>query len=480
MTERNAGDISLSLKTSKGFVGKVVQAVLGFIGTIIFARILGPTSFGGYYYLLTLLDITDRPLRGLGKAAKKRYSEEDAEKAEIIGAILITVTAFTAITALFIPILGGYIQTETNVQGAAFVFLSLLFALGLFSSLNQMLSAGGLPSIQIWNDTLRSVLTLGLQLLFVMAGFGAAGLGYGLMAASLLAVPLVLHFIDTPPAVPSLTTLRSVWEFARYSIPSSYVSIAYSRLDILLLGFFLTTGAVGQYEVARKLTIPATLLSSALGVAFMPKISNLASREENIKTDITNALSFNSIFAIPIFFGSVAISTKIVVTMYGSDYRQAAIFLTGLAAYQVISTQKQIFGQVLLGLDRPDINLRVGMVTFIFNIIVGIMLLFSYGAVGVVVATVLSEFIMYSANLYFVRDMVDDLSPVPKPLLKQILAGLVMFFIVEILAEIIPVYSWVDLLVIVGSGAVVYGLVLLVISHSLRLTLHSVYADATS
>mgnify|MGYP007091109036 FL=1 len=46
MVSQSIGDIDLSVEVLKGVSAKFTQAVLGFAGTILFARILGPTSFG--------------------------------------------------------------------------------------------------------------------------------------------------------------------------------------------------------------------------------------------------------------------------------------------------------------------------------------------------------------------------------------------------------------------------------------------------
>jgi hypothetical protein len=53
--------MELGLEVSKGFLGKVVQAGFGFVGAIIFARVLGPTGFGGFFLLLSLVEISKRP-----------------------------------------------------------------------------------------------------------------------------------------------------------------------------------------------------------------------------------------------------------------------------------------------------------------------------------------------------------------------------------------------------------------------------------
>ncbi|MFB9806428.1 hypothetical protein ACFFQF_14640 [Haladaptatus pallidirubidus] len=65
-----ATDVSLGGETAKALVAKFTLAASGFVATILFARELGPTAFGGYYLLFALTKIADRPLNGWASASK--------------------------------------------------------------------------------------------------------------------------------------------------------------------------------------------------------------------------------------------------------------------------------------------------------------------------------------------------------------------------------------------------------------------------
>lgn len=473
-----SGEMNLGLESLKGFAAKLVQAVIGFVGTIIFARVLGPTGFGGFYLLWAVVQVSDRPMRGVSQAVRKRYSEAGANRGEIVGSVLLFNLVLVALVGAGVILLEGQLIALTHIESAALVFMALFIAVGVFFPFQQMLAAEGWVGKQTWNDTLRSVFTLPLQLGFVFAGFGAAGMGYGLAGATVLVVPVALYFLRIWPARPSSDTLRSMWEFAKYSTPSAVVGKTYDRFDILLIGFVLSAGAAAQYEVALKLTLPATFLFSVIAAGLMPKISNLHSRGEPVATDVTNAISYVSILSIPIFFGALAIPRGLVVTAYGPDYRAASTLLIGLALYQVARSQTIVHRQTIEGLDRPDIGLKIDAVVLVFNVLVGLALVFPYGAIGVVAATVLAESGRYLLSAYVVSKLTEGVEFLPRTLGEQVVAGVVMFGAVKLVAVYIPVRSWLYLLPLVGTGVIVYGVVLLGISDGLRFTLRAVYRDA--
>lgn len=472
------GDMKLGWEVVKGFSGKLIQAVVGFAGSLIFARVLGPTAFGGFYVLQSLVFLADRPMRGFANALRKRYSEMNAPKRELFGTVLLFNIVLWAVVAVVLWSFRDLLTAETNVPNAALVFFLLLFSFSLFFPIQQILAGEGWISKQTWNDTLRSIITLPLQIGFVLLGFGAAGMGYGLATATLLVVPVGLYLTRLTPKLPSWTTLRSMWEYARYSIPSGLIGTTYNRLDLLLLGGLVTTGAAGDYQVAFQLTVPASFLYGVVSSGFMPKISNLHSRGESLGEDITNTVSFVSVLSIPIFFGALALPEALVTTLYGGEYASAEIFLIGLALYQVSRSQAIIQRNVINSIDRPDIGLRIDAAALGLNVLLGVWLVLTQGPIGVVIATIVAEAARYAASAYYVSRTIDDIRFLPRTLFEQVAAGAAMFVIVEAAAAWVGITSWIWLSVIVGGGAVVYGVTLAIISPQSRQTARSIYKDA--
>ncbi|NIB99456.1 oligosaccharide flippase family protein [Halobacterium sp. R2-5] len=472
----SAGNLSLGLEAAKAFSANLIQAIVGFAGTVIFARVLGPTSFGGYYFLLSIIFLINRPIWGFGSAAKKRFSEKNAPRGEIVSAITVINFILIAITGTVL-LLTNTIKSQSNVPSAELVFLTILGSIIFFFPFQMLIGAKGMPGRSTWLDTLRSVLTLPLQLLFVISGFGAAGMGYGLASATLLTIPVTYYTVGTKPTLPTRETFASLWEFARYSIPGAFVGKAYDRFDILLLGTILTTGVAGHYEVANKLTVPALFLSGAITSGLMPKVSNLQSKSEDPTTDISNALSFASLLAIPIFFGSLALSQKLVVTAYGADYAMAAPYLVGLAFYKVISSQTSVHRSTLSGLDLPRINLKFSTLALLVNVVLGVALVFVIGGIGVVIATIIAEAVQYFGAMYTVKRELPAVEIFPTTFLQQVGAGVAMLFALYGLRGLFVLDSLYSVGLIVGCGAAVYGTVLLVVSPQLRVTLMGVYGD---
>lgn len=472
-------DTSLGLEVAKGFSGKLIQAVLGFAGTILFARILGPTSFGGFYLLHTVVQMSLRPMMGVANASMKRFSEFGTDRREIVGTQLLFDVALVGLLVPLAFLLDGPFSAYTGIDGSASLYAVLLVALVLFGSFQQLLPARGRIGVEVWNDTLRSVFTTGLQVVFVFAGFGAAGMVYGLSAATYLTLPITHYYLRTIPTLPSRETLSSVWQFARYSVFNRIVGHAYDRLDVLLIGFLVTPAAVGYYEVALKFTVPAMFVSGLAGTGLMNKVSSADSKGESSTMDITNTVSYASIISIPLFFGSLAVARPLIVTVYGSEYVEAATLLVGLTLFAVLRSQSSPLESVVNGLDLPNLIVRIAAFTLGLNIVVGVPLIIEFGAIGAVFATVVAESVRYFLLFRLVRRETGA-ELISRPMKEQLLAGGLMFAVVRLVFEhVVSVDSWLHLSVLLALGGAVYFGTLALISRSFRVTLRSVYADAT-
>jgi len=466
-------DSGFGVEVSKGFVAKILVAVVGFGGSIVFARVLGPTGYGAFHVIVAVASVLDNPVMGFASACKKRISEHDHDTGAIMTAGLL-VAGFGSLLVfggiLTIAPYVDYFDIENGWLYVAIVFTGVVF----FKVLQEMVAGIGHFGTAVVLDMLRSILTIPLQLLLVVFfGLGVSGMVYGLALASLLMLPLTLYVMAVRPSVPDRRTLKSLWQFARFSVPNNFVGTAYSRLDVLLLSAMLGSAAAGQYQIALQLVLPGLLLSSVMASGLFVEVSSQVSQNEAIDRQVTNNVAFASLFAVPIFFGALAMPESIVVTVFGDEYREAAPLLVGLSIYQILQTQSTQITSVLSGQDRPDLNLWIRTVTLITNLILGIALVFWVGPIGVVMATVIAECINYILTTHYARRYV-TYEILPEPLRCQLYSGGIMFVIVQVAHWVLGVNSWVDLGILICLGVLVYGTTLTLLSNVFMLTVRSV------
>lgn len=474
-----ASDVAFGFEVSTGFLARMALSFIGFVGTIVFARLLGSTEFGGYYLLYSVTLFGVRPVQGFAHAAKKRLSEHGSDAERILGGHLLVLFGVTTVAVVLARLFERELVAYSGLSEAALLVTVLLFTLTLVESVTTILEGTGRVGISNSIDLVGSIFTFPLQLAFVLVGFGAAGMAYGLSVASLATALVGLFVLGVRPSLPTRETLRSLWEFGRFSALSTTVAKVLFRVDILLLGAFFTPAVAGAYEVALKLSIPAILIATVAGNGLMARVSNFASKGDtrSLVLDVNNTLSVSSVFAVPMLFGAVALQGDVVVTLYGSDFRQGSVFLVWVMVYQLARSFSSPMLRTLEGLDHPDLNLWIGIGVLALNVVLGVALLSVVGPVGVVLATVVAELIRYGLATYFVKREVPHVVVIPRMVGEQIAAGAIMFGVVAAASGYVPVHSWIDLVILVGLGAVVYGVSLLGISEGHRTMARNVAAQ---
>ncbi|WP_166035394.1 oligosaccharide flippase family protein [Halorussus pelagicus] len=442
------------------------------------ARILGPEGYGTFYFLMAIVAFLDNPVTGWANACRKRLTEKDVPSGEAVGSTIAGIVIFSVIVFVGSWVASPLITAQVG-NPDAWLLLSLLFV-GMVSFLTslEVLKATEQFGSSSWVQAGRDVVRVLAQAALVASGMGVAGMVGGMVVANLVVAPIVIYLVGAKPEIPSKDTLRSVWEFAKSSIPNGVVATAQSRMDVILLGLLVGQSVVGNYEVALRMTMPAMYVAGIAQGGLMGRISNRRSKGEEVITDIQNNLSYVSIIAIPLFFGALTVGRPVVVTAYSSKFAEAGVYLAGLAFFRAIRSQKSILVSTLDGIDRPELNLRVSTFVFVFNLTLGIGLLYTIGPFGVVVATVVSEAIAYVARAYFVRSLMPSLNLLPRPLLEQFASGVLMAAVTYAVRLALPLSFWPYVALVVGIGGVVYFSSLLLISEPFRTTIRALAEDA--
>lgn len=468
------GDTDFGVQVGIGFLGKVAMAAIGLVGSIVVARIVGPTGYGVFYISMAIAQFVENLMSGWAQACKKRMTEADFDAEEALGSVFIVIAAVVVVFGPLSYLLLALVTTNPVIPLA----VPLLFTtISSYWALNTFLSGRENFSMSIWSGTVNTFVQIVGKIALVVAGFGVWGMLGGTVLGPVLVMPLIFRWIGVRPELPSRETLSSIATYARWSIPSGFLGTALSRMDTILLGWLVAAGAAGKYQVGLKLTMPAVFISGVIGTGLMGRVSNLESRGRNWSEDLWNSLSYGSLLSVPIFFGSLVLGEPLAVTVFGGEYAGAGVFVVGLALYRVVKTQLSPFRSVISGLDRPDLIFRVSLVSFVTNVLLGVGLWYEFGAVGIVVATVLTVLLNYAMTVGYVRRITEPGPLLTRPFRRQLLSGTAMAAIVFTLRSSFGIPGWPAVFGYLAVGGVVYGGMVVVLIPHLRVTARGIWED---
>jgi O-antigen/teichoic acid export membrane protein len=452
-------------RVASGTVASALQMGIGFVTIIVFGRLVGNNQLGLYFFVLSIVSTTDGLLNGFIAACKKRISEHDAPVRELLGLVLVvTIPAAIVLSGLVGGVLVAFDLIDADV--------TLLFAIAFVpfvastAAVRMVVGLGRVDAAQ-WLQTARTVLRAIVQLALILVGLGAVGLVVGHAIAMTLGAAAALLFVGIVPRLPAIETVRSVGEFARYSVPGGVISRIDESADEMILGIMFAAGVVGDYGVAVRLVAPALLVSSVIQGSLAARLSDLDSRGEPVAHVIRKNLAFTAILSIPICFGALAIGDHVVVTAFGSEFGGAAPFLVILAASRVVKSFASPMTSAIAGFDLPRRLLVVNAISAVTVLVGAPVLAVAIGPIGVAVAIFLSTVVRCVLSALVLLSRVGRRSLVPRQVGEQVLAGFVMFWCVAA-ADRLLITDWLAVVLTVLIGGIVYGVVLLVVSPETR------------
>jgi O-antigen/teichoic acid export membrane protein len=463
------------------FVSKVVGSALGFLSTLYFARTLGAEVLGVYALVLTvvawLILVADL---GVGQALIKRISEGTEQGAHTTAAVALVLALTTLISAVVLlgrPLLESYIAEFDQYVALSVVWFVVGFILAkLFYRITvQMLKGERKVHIAGLLDPTKIGVQSLIQVVLVVLGFGLFGMLVGGIVGAVLAGAIGQVRVGLRPVRPARRHFRSLFNYAKFSWLGNLKARAFNEVDILLLGVFVQTSLVGVYSVAWSLSKFLDLFGTAIRSTLFPELSRTSTRESRQAAAgmVEDALAYTGLIAIPGLVGGILLGDRLLM-LYGEEFTDGSAVLGLLIlAVLVFSYQKQLMGG-LNGLDRPDLAFRVNVAFILLNAGLNLGLIRLYGIEGAAVATVLSTTTSLGLAYYMLSQLITFRLPYSE-LSRQVVAALAMGVVVFGARRLLSSNGMVNnnaiiVVSLVGLGAGVYFLTLLVISTEFRAT----------
>ncbi len=457
------------------FLSKFGSSLIGFVATLYIARMLGAEVYGIYALALAVLAwLKIGGNVGLSSAITKRVSEGDEPDAYLVTGLSM-MTAIFVLTALAVILLRGPI--ERYIGAPVLAVLIVLLAAELFRSYTSAVLQGQhLVHIYSILDPVSVTIRSALQIGVVAIGLGVAGLLAAYAVASFAVAVVSIVFLSIGLARPTFRHAKSLFDYAKYAWLGSLKKQSFSWVDVTVLGFFVSTSLVGVYAIAWSIAAVLTIFSKGISTTLFPEISKLTARQDpsQISNLITDAVRYNGLILIPGLVGAAIVGERILL-LYGEEFViGTAVLLILIVARTIYGYQRQ-FVNTINGIDRPDVAFRINAVFIAVNVSLNVVLIWHFGWIGAAVATMLASAVSLGHAYYALRRFVEFDVPT-MDVAYQCLAALSMGLVIFILVVLGPpmddsIAGHAFTVVLVSIGAVIYLVVLFVISARFRTTI---------
>lgn len=443
-----------------GLVSQLAVKALSFAFSVLIIRRLGSSDFGYYSAIIAFTTafafISDM---GLGIYTVREVARFRTEK-----------DAFPKINQLYSDVLwlrmGLAVVAIVVIGIAAVLFRQPMFLLGaiLLNSVSLMLYAvqgasdavlGGYERLDI--SSTGKVIN---QLLFVVLGGAAlfAGLGYyGLVAASLVGVFGLMLFCWRAVVRLGVRLQKPLTErwlsLLKASLPFGIISLALGlsyKFDTILLTAFRTSDEVGYYNSAYNLVFSAVLIANVVNSSLYPTLSRRSvDSGANLTSMYSQVIRYLLVISLPIAVGGALTAHLFIPLLYKEAFANAVPAFHILVWVIPLMFLTDFLGYVVIIGNHESMVARAVVISTLINIAFNAILVPRYGLLAASVMTVLTEAVLISQYIWYIRRLVQGinwLGAVIPPFLAAALMGGVVFFLLPHL----------DLIPLVLAGAASY------------------------
>ena len=392
----------------------IISRALGFFYVMYTARYLGAEGFGILSFALAFTGIfgvfTDLGLHSLTVrevARDKSLASKYLNNITVIKVILVSVTF--GIIVLVINILG---YPEQTIKVVYLITLSVIFTAftGMFYSVFQAFEKMEYQSL---GQILNSILMFSGVILAIKCNFTIIVFASIYFIASIIVLGYSFTILRCKFSNLSLAwfprKIEIDWNFwkptIKEALPFGLTGISgmiYTYTDSIMLSLMQGDEIVGWYNAAYRLILILLFIPGIINSAIFPTMSKFYISSQNaLKLMCEKYFKIMFIIGIPLGVGTTLLANKIILLIFGSEYRPSIIALQILIWTIVFTFAGAAFVKLFESINKQIIITKISGICVIINILLNFLLIPKFSYVGASVATVITEFILVGSIFIF-------------------------------------------------------------------------------
>lgn len=462
---------SLKLNVILNIIKTLMGVLFPLISFSYVSRVLGPEGNGKVSYAASIVSYFSI-LAGLGigtygmrEAAKIRDNEFELNKfcREIFFINIISTCVAYGLLALLIIFSKSLIKYRALLLiSSSTIFFSTIGMDWLYSAMEDYLYI-----------TIRSIAfqILGIVLLFLIVKDSQDYLQYAFLNVITSVGSNVLNFIHSKKYINLVK--KTPLEIKKHLKPifilfGTVVAVSlYTVLDTTMIGFFCGDGEVGIYNAATKTNRIVIMVIAATGAVLAPRLSNYVEIDiENYKRLLVKSFNIYVAFAIPCAVGLYFLARPITLFLCGAEYELSIPVMKMLAPIVLLVPLGAFFSdQIFTPMRKDKFSLIPVLITAVCNIILNLVMIPKYGALGAAFASVIAEIIVVIIKLILSSRLV-KISLLFSNFYQYIIAALIMLSGLFGFSFILDMEKLISIVLYPLIGATIYFMVLMLFKNS--------------
>ena len=388
------------------FLSTAVSSLIKIGIIVLLGRSYGPDVLGVWSCVLVIngfcLHIANLGFNGYAvySIPKREYAEDELISRMLPVSLVASVIAF-ALSVYILSVLQYSRETihGTMLVNAALIFDSLTLCVrGIFDGNQKM---GWSSAVHVFGDIIL-LAVVGISLFVSSSVFGVF-VAYFVTKAINSCFALFLYWKHYGGFSISGSLTKESWGIVKRSLPfaaNNFVTLGSNRFDILLLSYFAGPASVGTYNAAMTLLLRLNMVVKPFVFALFPALTEAfgANRAQYLMYLKTSAKYIVSL-AIPTFAFFWVASDKIMDFLYGEKFVESASILRLLSLMILFKFLNPLIASAVTASGNQGKRTVIVTCSFMVNIVLNIILIPQFEALGAVYSSVITEISITAALL---------------------------------------------------------------------------------
>ena len=383
------------------FADRIIRMGVGVIVIIWIARYLGPEQFGIYNYSIAFVALfTAFASLGLDNIIVREIVRHPDKKNEILGTALLLKLTASLITVGLISFIIFLIRPDDTLTRLMVLIISGILIFQSFDVIDFWFQSQVQSKYAVIAKNTAFLFIAGVTIGLILSeatliAFAWARLG----EMFLFAAGLLFFFYHTGSSLRQLhALLEQAKDLFRNSWPlilSGVMIMLYMRIDQVMLGEMIGDTSVGIYSAAVRLTEVWYFIPTAILISVFPTIIETKKQDEGLYyRRLQRLYTLLTWTAISISILIMFIAKPIINLLYGTEYIEASSVLVISIWAGVFVFQGLARGKWFLAEDLQKFSYIFTGMGVIINIILNLIFIPCYGAMGAAIATLVTQFIV--------------------------------------------------------------------------------------
>ena len=367
------------------------------------ARVLLPEGIGTINFLNSIilyiisLSTLGIPMYAVKEVAKFRDNKVARDRFTIEILLLSISLCLCAYVAVFL--LAAFIP-QIHQDQLLFYILSLSI---LFTSIGAEWFYQGIEDFKFITVRALIIRTLAAASLFTFVKTPDDLIAYGIITVGSTVGNQIVNFVHLRKHISVRTIKLKEIRILHHLVPAFTLFVLlliislYTHLNSIMLGFISGEESVGFFTAGNKISHTALTVITSIGTVLLPRCSHMIKTgdTEGFSNVINKSLNLINALAFPIATGLMVLATPVTMIFCGPEFSDSipVLYITA-PVILFISLTNLTSIQILYPMDKVKIVMISVSASAVINLIINILLIPSYGAIGAAVATFFAELVV--------------------------------------------------------------------------------------